>query len=82
MSLSHAPVSASGHVRAVVEERGRAVVEEVAEDVLGAMPPDLQARLREYLAGEGVSVLERRDLAAGVTDDDVANASPTPTEEA
>ena len=72
---------ARAEAAALVVKRGGAGMLLLAEDVLGAMPPDLQARLREYLAGEGVSVLERRDLAAGVTDDDVANASPTPPDD-
>ena len=50
----------------------------LAEDVLGRMPDDLAVRLREYLARDGIAVLERRDLAAGVTDADVARFSPNP----
>ena len=61
--------------------RGGAGMLLLAEDVLGDMPPDLAARVREHFAVTGLGVVERRDLASGVTDDDVANASPTPPDD-
>ncbi|MGE3449086.1 MAG: transposase [Microbacteriaceae bacterium] len=61
--------------------RGGAGMLLLAEDVLGDMPHDLAARVREHFAVKGLGVVERRDLASGVTDDDVANASPTPPDD-
>jgi hypothetical protein len=66
--------------RALTQQGGAGVLL-LAEDVLGDMPHDLAARVREHFAVKGLGVVERRDLASGVTDDDVANASPTPPDD-
>lgn len=66
--------------RALTQQGGAGMLL-LAEDVLGDMAPDLAARVREHFAVKGLGVVERRDLASGVTDDDVANASPTPPDD-
>jgi hypothetical protein len=47
------------------------------EDLLDAMPAELADGLRDFLAARGTSVLLRSDLAAGVTPEEVAAASPS-----